>query len=93
MTVEGAIEKHLVASLFAKTSQLIEASSGKDMEEILARHQDFLVALLNNTRLLIGRKDVSRPLRGVGLGLSQSGPSSAAELGKSSGSAATPAAT
>lgn len=82
MLEEAAIEKHLVASLFAKTSQLIEASSGRDMEEILALHQDYLVMILNYPKLLLGRKEPASSLRGVGLGLSQAGLSLAAKSGK-----------
>lgn len=81
MNVESEIEKHLLASLFAKTAQLIESSSGKDVDEILARHQDYLVMILNYPKLLLGRKETASPLRGVGLGLAQAMSSLPPKLG------------
>ena len=52
MTTEYDFTKHLVAQLFAKAAEAIEAAPRKDLEEILTHHENLLVGILNNSRLL-----------------------------------------
>lgn len=52
MTTEYDFTKDLVASLFARTTEAIAAAPRKDLEEILNHHENLLLGLLNNSRLL-----------------------------------------
>jgi hypothetical protein len=52
MTTEYDFTKHLIAQLFAKAAEAIEAAPRKDLEEILTHHENLLVGILNNSRLL-----------------------------------------
>ena len=67
MTIESQLTKHLIAELFAKTGKLIAESPVIQLEDILSAHENFLVGLLNNSRLLLGYKNV-QPLTGINRG-------------------------
>lgn len=52
MTTEYDFTKDLVASLFAKTAEAVAAAPRKDLEEILNHHENLLLGVMNNSRLL-----------------------------------------
>lgn len=74
MTQDTDLTKHLVAALFAKTAQIIEASPRRELEDQLERHENMLLALMNHTRLLqlfVSASDERKPLTASVRGIPQ----------------------
>lgn len=76
MNAEYDFTKHLVAKLFHKAAEAIEAAPRKDLDDILTHHENLLVGILNNSKLLHtwatppGEKKL---LNGMGRGYAQPG--------------------
>lgn len=65
MSIDGELTHHLIAELFARTSEMMKTIDPKLRDDVLNAHEEMLIVLMNSKQLLISYPCNKKQLSGI----------------------------